>query len=107
MPVVKILDAVTAVSVSTPDSIEGADLQSRTNATVVQCTAVGGSGTALAALEGSLDGIGWTPLVNFSLTPTSSTVTDGVHIDTLWLFIRGNVTQIPSGCAITMTIYRV
>ena len=101
-----LLNAVTTTQISTPTTIEAIGLGSASGKTVFQATAVGGTGSVSVTLEGSLDNIGWAPLATITLTPAASTVTDGVYVELLWRFLRANLTALPTGSALTATLYR-
>lgn len=59
--------------------------------------------SASGAIEGSLDGIGWVTIADFSVQGQGY-ATDGGSFETLWTFIRANVTNI-SGTDAVVSVY--
>lgn len=103
-----LIASLSSVTASNPISTVGTDLASTNGKSVIQSTVTGtGTGVTNIIVEGSLDGIGFVPLVSFSqIASTGSVVTEGAYIDFLWFFIRVRVAQIPSGSTASVYIFR-
>lgn len=102
-----LLDAITSAQTGLQTTIEQSDLLSSTGKTVFQVTKQGGSAASTVVLEGSIDNIGWVPLATITIAASATaTVSDGVFVDLLWLYIRARATAVGAGSAITATLYR-
>jgi len=62
-----------------------------------------GSGSATIKVQGSLDNVNFVNLATITLTLSTTVATDGFAIDSLWKYIRGNVTAI-SGTDATVSL---
>jgi hypothetical protein len=102
-----LLNAITSAQTGPQTTIEQGELLSSTGKTVFQVTKEGGSAASAVTLEGSLDNKGWVPLATITIPASATaTVSDGVFVDLLWLYIRARATAVGAGSAITATIYR-
>lgn len=103
-----LLATLSSATSSTPISTVGTDLASTNGKSVIQSTVTGtGTGIANIVVEGSLDGIGWVPLVSFSQTVTNGAIiSEGAYIDFLWFFVRVRAAQMPSGSTASVYIFR-